>query len=398
MFAQKFLAFLISFWLAFSALPSMAEQAPVPRPETGGAQTLADIMARQNGEAVDDQFRRDATGDPNSAAAIAAQLGQLGGASDSELWRAFRFGTADITTSDKGPAAETVIQDGGMRWLLWREGPVRTYGGYLLLGMLGALLLFYLIRGRIRIEGEKTGERIVRFKLFERIAHWTMAIPFVLLAITGLIMLFGRVAIIPLFGHEAFAPIARVGKFVHNYGAWPFMLGVILIFVLWAWKNLPERTDIPWLLKGGGMFKKGVHPSAGKFNAGEKIVFWAVVILGVMISATGLSMIFPFQINLMAPIFEALNFLHIPQVLGMGELNTTLAPQEEMQYAQIFHTIIAFIYIAIILAHIYLGSVGMEGALDSMTKGTVEVQWAKEHHDLWYEDVVKENAAKTPAE
>ena len=157
-----------------------------------------------------------------------------------------------------------------------------------------------------------------------------MAIPFMLLAITGLLMLFGRVALIPLFGHEVFAPIASVGKFIHNYGAWPFMLGVILSFVLWAWKNLPEKTDIAWMLKAGGLFTKGVHPSAGKFNAGEKIIFWSVITFGVLISVTGVSMLFPFQITLFGPLFEMLNFTGIPQILGAGELNTALAPQEEI--------------------------------------------------------------------
>jgi formate dehydrogenase subunit gamma len=264
--------------------------------------------------------------------------------------------------------------------------------------MLGALVLFYIIRGKIMIEGEKTGERILRFKLIERIAHWTMAIPFVLLAITGLSLLFGRVALIPIFGKEVFTPIAIAGKFVHNYVAWPFMLGVILCFVLWVWKNLPEKTDIGWMLKAGGLFSKGVHPSEGKFNAGEKIVFWSVITFGVLISLTGLSLLFPYQLPFFAPVFGVLNDLGLPQLFGIGALDTALAPQEEMQFAQLIHAIIAFVYMAIIIAHIYLGSVGMEGALDSMTKGTVEVQWAKEHHDLWYEDVVKEGAAAKSAD
>lgn len=355
-------------------------------------------MARQQGQNIDDEFRRNAIGTQTDNSGLPTQLGTLGGASDAELWRSLRFGTADLTSAINSPEGNVVIQDGGMRWLQWRAGPVRTYGGYLLLGMLGVLLLFYLIRGRILIEGEKTGETVLRFKVIERIAHWTMAIPFVLLAITGLILLFGRVALIPLFGHDAFTPIAIVGKFVHNYLAWPFMLGVIMSFVLWAWKNLPEKTDIAWILKAGGLFTRGVHPSAGKFNAGEKLIFWSVMLFGVMVSATGLSLLFPFQIPMFTPVFELLNFTGIPQILGFGELNTALAPQEEMQFAQLWHMIIAFVYMAIVMAHIYLGSVGMEDALSSMTKGTVEVQWAKEHHDLWYEDVVKESAEKTQVE
>ncbi len=395
MFALKFPAFvLVAFLFLLTGMASIAQTTDDPRAQTGGAQTLQDILARQRGEVIDDQFRQDAIGNPDQAAPITSQLGTLGGVADPELWRAFRYGTADITSTNPAPAGDVVIQDGGMRWLEWRAGPLRSYGGYLLLGMLGALLLFYIIRGKIMIEGEKTGEKILRFKLIERIAHWTMAIPFILLAITGLSLLFGRVALIPLFGKEVFSPIAIAGKFVHNYVAWPFMLGVILSFVLWVWKNLPEKTDIGWILKAGGLFSKGVHPSAGKFNAGEKIVFWSVISFGVLISLTGLSLLFPYQLPFFAPVFGVLNDLGLPQLFGIGALDTALAPQEEMQFAQLIHAIIAFIYMAIIIAHIYLGSVGMEGALESMTKGSVETQWAKEHHDLWYEDVVKEGAAK----
>ena len=396
MFAHSRMAILLAaIWLALTALPGLAQTPPDPHAITGGAQTLEDILARQRGEQVDDGFRRDATGNPEQAAPLAGQLGPLGGVSDPELWRALRYGTADVTSSNPAPAGNVLIQDGGMRWLSWRNGPVRSYGLYALLGMMVLLAVFYLVRGKIRIEGEKTGARILRFRLIERLAHWSMAIPFVLLAITGLSLLFGRVALIPLFGHEAYAPIAVAGKFVHNYVSWVFMFGLVLSFLLWVWKNFPQKTDIIWLLKGGGLFSKGVHPSAGKFNAGEKIIFWVVIIFGAMISATGLSMLFPFQLHMFAPTFEALNAMHIPQTLGLGELSTQLAPQEEMRFSQIWHVIVAFAYTTIILAHIYLGSIGMEGALDAMTKGTVEAQWAKEHHDLWYEDVVKESTADT---
>lgn len=357
------------------------------RAATGGAQTLEDILARQRGEARDDSFRREATGNPGNAAPVSDQLGTLGGVSDPEFWRAFRFGSADIISTVKGPAATVVIQDGGMRWLELRRGPLPKYGGYLLLGMIVVIALFYLLRGRIMIEGEKTGETILRFRLLERIAHWSMAIPFILLAITGLVLLFGRTVFIPLFGKPAFSNIAVVGKFVHNYIAWVFMAGLILSFLLWARKNLPDRYDIPWLLKGGGLFSKGVHPSADKFNAGEKAIFWSVIVLGVLISLTGLSLIFPFELQFFAGLSQFANTLGLPQMLGFGALDTSLAPQEEMQLALLWHVIIAFIYMSIIIAHIYLGSIGMEGALDSMTKGTVEVQWAKEHHDIWYADV-----------
>jgi formate dehydrogenase subunit gamma len=394
MSANRFLALLLLLGaFIFNSLPVSAQAIEGTRAATGGAQTLSDIMARQRGEASDDSYRREAIGTPEGAAAMSDQLGTLGGVSDPELWRAFRYGTAEIKSSTNGPAATTVIQDGGMRWLELRRGVVPQYGGYLMLGMLVVLVLFYLLRGRIMIEGEKTGETIMRFKLLERIAHWAMAIPFLLLGVTGLLLLFGRTVFIPLFGRSAFSTIAVAGKFVHNYIAWVFMAGLILSFLLWAWKNLPDRHDIPWLLKGGGLFSKGVHPSAGKFNAGEKIIFWTVIGLGVLISLTGLSLIFPYELQFFGSVHQFANTLGLPQMLGYGALDTALAPQEEMQLAQIWHVVIAFVFMSIIIAHIYLGSVGMEGALDSMTKGTVDVQWAKEHHDLWYEEMTSETAS-----
>ena len=364
------------------------ETVPVdPRAATGGAQTLEDILARQRGAAVDSDFRRDATGDPAAAAPMTGQLGTLGGVSDPELWRALRYGTADVTASSRGPAADVLIQDSGMTWLAFREGPLATYGGYLLLGVLGALLLFYLLRGRIRIDGEKAGTTILRFSAIERFAHWLLAGSFLLLGITGLTLLFGRMAIIPLLGKQAYAPYAIAGKWVHNNVSWAFMLGLVLVTVFWLAHNIPNRHDLKWLAMGGGLFSKNVHPPAKKFNAGQKIIFWAVLVLGVSISVSGLSLLFPFQMPLFAATFEKLNALGLPQLIGLGELPATLLPHQEMQLAQLWHAIVAFVFIAIILAHIYLGSVGMEGAFDAMGSGEVDEQWAREHHGLWYEDV-----------
>ncbi|MCF6273527.1 MAG: formate dehydrogenase subunit gamma [Rhodobacteraceae bacterium] len=389
---------LAAFLLLITSFSVWAQTADDPRAETGGAQTLEDILARQKGEVVDDQFRRDAIGNPDIAAPLSGQLGTLGGAADPELWRAFRYGTADIISSDPSPAGNVVIQDGGMRWLSWRNGPLSVYGGYLLLAVIVALAAFYALRGKIRIEGKKTGETILRFRLIERIAHWTMAIPFVLLAVTGLSLLFGRVALIPLFGKEAFTTISIVGKFVHNYVAWPFMLGLALSFIFWVSKNFPAKVDFKWLIKAGGMLKKGGHASSGKFNAGEKILFWMVMLFGVIISLSGLSLLFPYQINFISPLLEVANSIGLPGLFGIAPFDTVLAPQEEMQFANLLHILIAFVYMAIVIGHIYMGTVGMEGALPSMTKGRVETQWAKEHHDLWYEEVVNKTAKKIPAD
>lgn len=389
------LAFLL--FLNFSLATQAQETASEPdRSATGGAQTLEDIMARQQGLKVDNSFRSDITGNPDAAPMPSGQLGTRGGASDPDLWRGLRFDSADITTQVRGPAANVLIQDGGMRWLIFREGPLVNYGLGLLGATLGLLALFYLIRGRIKIDGEKTGKTIVRFKAFERFSHWLLAGSFLLLGVTGIVSLAGRKFLIPAFGHEAFSTIAVASKWVHNNVSWAFMIALVFIFVLWIAHNLPDRTDVKWLLKGGGILGGG-HPPAKKFNAGQKLIFWSVIVLGVSISATGLSLLFPFELPMFAATFEKVNALGLAQMMGFAELPTNLAPHEEMQLAQLWHAIVSFVLIGIILAHIYIGSVGMEGAYDAMGKGDVELQWAREHHSLWVEEVeAKQAKAETP--
>jgi formate dehydrogenase subunit gamma len=385
--------------------PPATEAAAPDRSATGGAPTLEEILARQRGEPVDDSARRGETGDPDSAAAMAEQLGTLGGASSSDLYRALRFGTADVTVSSHGPADRVLIQDTGMAWLQFREGPLSKWGGLSLLGMLGLLVLFYLLRGRIRIDGPITGHRILRFTSFERFGHWLFAGSFLLLALSGLITLFGRQYLIPLFGPEVYATLALAMKWIHNNVAWAFMLGLVIIIVNWTVHNIPNRHDLVWLAKGGGLFSKGVHPPARKFNAGQKGIFWACVVLGLSISASGLSLLFPFQLPMFAKTFVILNDLGLPQLVGLGTLPEQMAPHQEMQLAQAWHAIVGFVFMAIIIAHIYLGSVGMEGAYDAMGSGEVEEQWAREHHGLWVKEMeardqvaAKRGAGAMPAE
>ncbi len=374
--------------LIFGLLTPVMAQQPVdnPRAETGGAQTLEDILRRQAQQKVDDEFRRQATGSPDAAAAITAPLGTLGGQSDPDLWRALRFDTADISTQSRGPAVKTLIQDRGMWWLKVREGPLLTYGAGLLGVTLVLLALFYLIRGRIRIDGEKTGRTITRFSDVERFGHWLLAGSFLTLGITGLISLFGRKVLIPAFGHEAFSTLAIGTKWVHNNISWAFMIALVIVFVFWVVHNLPDRTDFKWLAQGGGLFGGG-HPPAKKFNAGQKLIFWSTIVLGASISVSGLSLLFPFEFNLFGATFAVLNDLGVPGWFGQDALPTSLTPQEEMQYAQLWHAIVSFVLLAIILAHIYIGSVGMEGAFDAMGSGEVEEQWAREHHSLWVDEV-----------
>ena len=379
----------------FALSPLAHDEDSATRQSTGGAQTLEDILARQRGEVVDDSFRRDALGDPGTAASIRDQLGTLGGVSNAELFRSLRYSEAEIVVSAKGPATAVIIQDTGMWWLEARRSELTEYGGYLLVGMLVIIALFYLIRGRIRVDGGMSGVKIVRFKAIERFAHWLLAGSFILLAISGLVTLFGRIAIIPLIGKEAFAPIASACKWIHNNVAWAFMLALVMVLLLWIRHNIPNRYDVIWMLKGGGLFSKGVHPPARKFNAGQKIIFWAVIILGFSISASGLSLLYPFEMPMFAATFEKMNDWGISQLLGLGELPTQLLPHEEMQFAHLWHGIVAFVFIAIVIAHIYLGSLGMEGAYDAMGTGEVYRQWAREHHGIWVKEMDDETKAES---
>jgi len=121
---------------------------------------------------------------------------------------------------------------------------------------------------------------------------------------------------------------------------------------------------------------KGVHPDAKKFNAGQKLIFWSVVLLGASVSLSGIALLFPFETAMMGKTFAILNNFGF-------DLRTDLTAMEEMQYQTIWHTIVAVAMIVIIIAHIYIGSVGMEGAFSAMGSGQVDLNWAKEHHNLW---------------
>ncbi|MEE3361606.1 MAG: formate dehydrogenase subunit gamma [Pseudomonadota bacterium] len=394
--------FVVVFALSLG-LPAAAQEAGTDTiPAASVTPTLEDILRRQEGLKVDDSARAELTGqEVDPSAASESPLGTLGGASDSDLWRALRFDEGDITTQSRSPAAGVLVQDSGMAWLQFRQGPLIKYGGYLLLGTIALLAVFFLIRGRIRIDGPITGQKILRFTNWERFGHWMLAGSFIVLGITGLISLMGRKFLIPAFGHEAFSTVAIASKWVHNNISWAFMIALVMIFVMWVVHNLPDRTDLNWILKGGGIFSKG-HPPAKKFNAGQKLIFWSVIVLGVSISVSGLSLLFPFEISLFAPTFAKLNALGVPGWFGMAPLPTDLAPHQEMQLSQLWHAIVSFGLMAIILAHIYIGTIGMEGAYDAMGDGEVEVAWAKEHHSIWADEVLSEKAqgkeSATPAE
>ena len=261
--------------------------------------------------------------------------------------------------------AATLMQ-AGRNWRETVKGPIRIWGSWLVLGMVGVLIAFYLTRGRIQIDGGFSGRTIERFNTTERFAHWLTASAFVVLAVSGLNITYGRYVVLPIIGPDAFTALTIFLKYCHNFLAFAFMAGLVLIFVLWVRHNVPNRNDIEWLAVAGGLFRKGVHPPARKFNAGQKLVFWSVIVGGVLLSVSGIYLLFPFS---------------------FGDVN-------DQQLMQIIHAVASLILTAIVIAHIYIGSIGMEGAWDAMGTGMVDENWAREHHSLWVQQMRGQTAPR----
>ncbi|MGO4713361.1 formate dehydrogenase subunit gamma [Bradyrhizobium sp. 2TAF24] len=252
--------------------------------------------------------------------------------------------------------ASVLEQPAGRQWREFRNVTLRWIGGVAILGMLAVLVAFYLSRGMVRLESGRSGRTVVRFGAFERFVHWMSASCFIVLALSGLNITFGRPLLLPLIGHEAFSLWSQWAKYAHNYLSFPFTLGVVLIFLMWIGGNIPNRRDLEWIRRGGGMVGHD-HPPADRFNAGQKMIYWIVVIGGGGVAVTGYELMFPFYLS------------------GI----------EGMQTAQMVHAIVAVLFVSVMLAHIYIGTIGMEGAFEAMGSGTVDVNWAREHHSLWLE-------------
>jgi len=299
----------------------------------------------------------------------------VGNTSSSDMWRAIRRGErGGVSLPDK--AIGVLIQSEGDNWRAFRNGPMSNYGAWLLGGVVVLLLVFFLLRGRIRVDGGFSGRLVERFNNVERFAHWVTASSFVVLGLTGLNTLYGRYILKPLIGGEAFSTISMWSKYVHNFMGFAFMVGIVMILVIWIRDNIPNRHDIVWLAQGGGLFSKGLHPPAKKFNAGQKIIFWLVVLTGASLSFSGLCLLFPFAFAPFQGTFALLNMVGF-------DLPANLTAMQEMQLTQLWHGILSLIMIAVIIAHIYIGTLGMEGAFDAMGSGYVDENWAHQHHSLW---------------
>ena len=302
--------------------------------------------------------------DPNARAVSEQQLLQ-------------QFKTIQGRGSIPDTKSYTIEQPAGRDWRQFHEVTLRWIGGVAILGILALLVIFYLWRGMVRIESGRSGHTIVRFNAAERFVHWMTATCFVILALSGLNITFGRALLLPLMSPEGFTAWSEWAKYAHNYLSFPFTIGVILIFFMWVAGNIPDRVDVEWFSRRGGMIGHD-RPPAYRFNGGQKLIYWVVVLGGGAIAISGYLLMFPFY-------------------------GTDI---QTMQSAEIAHGIIAMLFIAAMLGHIYIGTIGMEGAFEAMGTGTVDVNWAKEHHNLWLEELragsqphlAQQQPAATPGE
>ena len=281
--------------------------------------------------------------DPNASAVTEQQLLQ-------------QFKTIQGRGSIPDTKSYTIEQPAGRDWRHFHEVTLRWIGAVAILGVLALLLIFYVTRGMVRIESGRSGRTIVRFSAAERFVHWMTATCFVILALSGLNITFGRPLLLPLMNPEAFTTWSEWAKYAHNYLSFPFTLGVVLIFLMWIAWNFPSRVDVEWLREGGGIVGKK-HPPSDRFNAGQKLIYWIVVLGGGAVAVSGYVLMFPFY-------------------------GTNIA---NMQLAEIVHGVAAVLFVAVMLGHIYIGTMGMEGAFEGMWDGTVDANWAKQHHSLWAE-------------
>lgn len=275
-------------------------------------------------------------------------------------WRAVREGNDGYTAASGPYTSNVLIQNGGQNWRQLRNDVVTSISAWLMALTLGAIGAFALLHGPVKLQrGATSGRSVERWNMNERVLHWYVAVLFIVLAITGLSMLFGRTVLIPLLGYTGFSVYATGARALHDYLGPFFVVGVLLQVIIWFRDALPEPSDAEWLRRYGGFFEKGRHPSAGRINAGEKyLTFWiGLVLLGGAVSVTGILLDFAY--------------------FGLS--------REAMQISNVIHGLAAILWLSLTFGHIYLGAWGVEGALDGMTTGRVSSEWAKEHHDLWYE-------------
>ncbi|HEV2431310.1 MAG TPA: formate dehydrogenase subunit gamma, partial [Burkholderiales bacterium] len=282
------------------------------------------------------------------------------------VWRQVREEGKEHYTSIKGRETGVLVQSAGDTWRRIRNGPVTFWGGWAVIAVLAVIAALYFAKGPIKLHERPTGRLILRFSTLEQVAHWCMAISFCVLGISGLIMLFGKYVLLPVIGYTLFAWLTSLAKNLHNFVGPFFIVSTLIFVVMFIRDNLPRAYDFMWFRKSFGYMLGGEHVPSGRFNAGEKAWFWGgVVVLSVIVAWTGLILLFP-------------NF------------DQTRAT---MQEAWVWHAVAALVYMAVALGHIYMGTIGVEGAYASMRTGYVDEIWAKEHHEYWYNEVKSGKAA-----
>ena len=297
------------------------------------------------------------------------------------FWHAVREsgvnrGISTLPGTEKGVLIQEFVQypgsdltNAGEAWRQVRNRWIIPYGGSLVVITALAIGLFYFARGPIGGHVPYTGRVIERFTYFERAAHWSNAVAFSVLAISGLVMAFGKFILLPVFGGTLFGWLTYALKTAHNFAGPLFVVSLAVVFFTFLKDNFPNRSDVQWLRKGGGLLG-GDEPPSARFNAGEKLIFWGgVFALGIVVIASGL-------------VLDKL----IPGLLY---------ERGDMQIAQMVHGVATMLMMAMFLGHIYLGTIGMKDAFKAMKTGYVDEGWAKEHHGLWYEDI---RSGKIPAQ
>jgi formate dehydrogenase subunit gamma len=277
------------------------------------------------------------------------------------LWRDVRQRDTEITgtTQVQGTDSGTLISASGERWRQFRMHQLVPYSAYLLGTVVLALILYRLVKGQIKIEGGLSGKKLFRFNFNQRTAHWLMAVLFIILGLTGLVLLYGRFVLIPLLGPEGFSWTAIVAKRIHDFSGPLFGIAVVMMFLTFVKRNILKKVDLEWFLSGGGFITRK-HVGSGYFNAGEKSWFWLTILGGAVIVVTGLILDFP--------------------ILAFS--------RETLEISHVLHTISAMIVLVVALGHIYMGTIGVEGAYEAMATGYCDVNWAKAHHDHWYQDMI----------
>ena len=275
------------------------------------------------------------------------------------VWRDVRKEGQSHYTTAQGREAGVLVQSAGETWRQIRNGPVTFYGGWLLVLVVLAIAAIYFAKGPIKLHDRPTGRMIERFTLAERWAHWVMGISFVVLGISGLIILFGKYVLLPVIGYTLFGWLTALAKNLHNFVAPLFAVSLVVFVLMFIKDNLPKLHDFAWFAKAPGFFA-GKHIPSGRFNGGEKAWFWGgVVVLSIALVVSGAILLFP-------------NFDQV---------------RATMQQASIVHMIAAVLVISAAVGHIYMGTIGVEGAYQAMRSGYVDEVWAKEHHEYWYNEV-----------